>query len=105
MLNLTNDGWFGNSAGPYQHFQQSRIRAIEEGLPLVRAANTGISAVVDPLGRVIESLPLGTEGLIDARLPQRLPTTLYARAGDGPFAAMLALALILVLRWRALRRR
>ena len=105
MLNLTNDGWFGNSAGPYQHFQQSRIRAIEEGLPLVRAANTGISAVVDPLGRVIESLPLGTEGVIDARLPQRLPTTLYARAGDGPFAAMLALALILVLRSRALRRR
>jgi apolipoprotein N-acyltransferase len=105
MLNLTNDGWFGNSAGPYQHFQQSRIRAIEEGLPLVRAANTGISAVVDPLGRVIESLPLGTEGVIDARLPQRLPTTLYDRAGDGPFAAMLALALILVLRSRALRRR
>jgi apolipoprotein N-acyltransferase len=105
MLNLTNDGWFGKSAGPYQHFQQSRIRAIEEGLPLVRAANTGISAVVDPLGRVIESLPLGTEGLIDARLPLRLPTTLYARAGDGPFAAMLALALILVLRSRALRRR
>ena len=105
MLNLTNDGWFGKSAGPYQHFQQSRIRAIEEGLPLVRAANTGISAVVDPLGRVIESLPLGTEGLIDARLPQPLPTTLYARAGDGPFAAMLALALILVLRSRALRRR
>ena len=105
MLNLTNDGWFGNSAGPYQHFQQSRIRAIEEGLPLVRAANTGISAVVDPLGRVIESLPLGTEGLIDARLPQPLPTTLYARAGDGPLAAMLVLALILVLRSRALRRR
>jgi apolipoprotein N-acyltransferase len=105
MLNLTNDGWFGKSAGPYQHFQQARVRAIEEGLPLVRAANTGISAVVDPLGRVIESLPLGTEGLIDARLPQRLPTTLYARAGDGPFAALLALALILVLRSRALRRR
>jgi len=71
----------------------------------VRAANTGISAVVDPLGRVIESLPLGTEGLIDARLPRPLPTTLYARAGDGPLAAMLVLALILVLRSRALRRR
>jgi apolipoprotein N-acyltransferase len=104
MLNLTNDGWFGLSAGPYQHFQQARVRAIEEGLALVRAANTGISAVIDPLGRVIKSLPLGTEGVIDAPLPQRLAPTLYARAGDGPLGAMLALALILVMRSRKLRR-
>jgi apolipoprotein N-acyltransferase len=104
MLNLTNDGWFGQSAGPYQHFQQARVRAIEEGLPLVRAANTGISAVVDPLGRVIRSLPLGREGVIDAALPQRLAPTLYARAGDGPLAAMLILALIVIWRSRAVRR-
>jgi apolipoprotein N-acyltransferase len=100
LLNLTNDGWFGASAGPYQHFQQARVRAIEEGLPLVRAANTGISAVVDPLGRVITSLPLGTEGVLDAPLPHAIPPTVYARAGDGPLAVMVGLALLLVMRAR-----
>jgi apolipoprotein N-acyltransferase len=103
MLNLTNDGWFGLSAGPYQHFQQARVRAIEEGLPLVRAANTGISAVIDPLGRVIKRLPLGIEGVIDAPLPRPLASTPYARAGDGPLGALLALVLVLVWRSRRLR--
>ena len=95
LLNLTNDGWFGNSTGPHQHFQQARVRAIEEGLPLVRAANTGISAVVDPLGRIIKSLPLGAEAVLDAPLPQRLPATLYMRAGDGLPLLFVALALAL----------
>jgi apolipoprotein N-acyltransferase len=92
LLNVTNDGWFGNSSGPYQHLQQARVRAIEEGLPLVRAANTGISAVIDPVGRLIASLPLGSEGVLDARLPQPLAPTLYARFGDRTPAVLLAIA-------------
>ena len=97
LLNLTNDGWFGISTGPYQHFSQARLRAIEQGLPLVRAANTGISAVIDPLGRVVRILPLGTEGLLDGPLPQAIAPTIYARFGDLPAAFLVAIALILVL--------
>ena len=100
MLNLTNDGWFGRSAGPYQHFQQARVRAMEEGLPLVRAANTGISAVVDPLGRIIGSLPLGREGILDARLPNPLPRTIYRHVGDAPAGLLVAIAFLLVMRQR-----
>jgi len=84
LVNVTNDAWFGISSGPYQHFQQSRVRAIEEGLPLVRAANTGISAVVDPLGRVVRALSLGTEGVLDAALPTPIGPPLYTRVGDLP---------------------
>jgi apolipoprotein N-acyltransferase len=100
IVNVTNDGWFGISTGPYQHFQQARIRAIEEGLPLVRAANTGISAVVDPLGRVISSLPLGREGVLDSPLPRPIRAPLYARVGDAPAAFMVAIAFVLVARRR-----
>jgi len=98
LLNLTNDGWFGISTGPYQHFQQARVRAIEEGLPLVRAANTGISAVVDPLGRIVQALPLGYEGVLDGALPQRAAPTLYARIGDTLAALFVAIAFVVVIR-------
>jgi apolipoprotein N-acyltransferase len=98
MLNLTNDGWFGISTGPFQHLEQARLRAIEQGLTLVRAANTGISAVIDPLGRTVAALPLGTEGVLDARLPKSLSAPFYARYGDGAAALMIGIAFILTLR-------
>lgn len=94
LLNVTNDAWFGHSAGPYQHLAQARMRAIEEGLPLIRAANTGISVVVDPLGRVMHSLGLGRQGIIDANLPAPIPPTLYGRYGDWLFFILLGLAIL-----------
>lgn len=100
VLNLTNDGWFGISSGPYQHFRQARVRMIEQGLPLVRAANTGISAVVDPLGRIINALPLGAEGILDSPLPQPIEPTVYVRAGDGTVGLFMAAAFLIVLRRR-----
>ncbi|MBV9260003.1 MAG: apolipoprotein N-acyltransferase [Pseudolabrys sp.] len=100
LINLTNDGWFGISSGPYQHFQQARVQAIAQGLPLVRAANTGISAVVDPFGRIVRSLPLGVEGLLDAPLPRAIAPTIYARIGDWPLIVFMAAGLLLVARAR-----
>ena len=83
LLNLTNDGWYGASSGPYQHFDAARLRAVEEGLPLVRVANTGISGVIDGYGRVVSSLALGTKGTLDSGLPSSLQTTLYGRLGNS----------------------
>jgi apolipoprotein N-acyltransferase len=105
IVNVTNDGWFGISTGPYQHLQQARLRAIEQGLPLVRAANTGISAVIDPQGRIIARLGLGLEGVLDSALPAANPPTVYARSGDIPAAIMIALALIVVIRRRSAKRK
>ncbi|MBV9970111.1 MAG: apolipoprotein N-acyltransferase [Xanthobacteraceae bacterium] len=82
LLNLTNDAWFGISPGPYQHLQQARVLAIEEGLPLVRAANTGVSAIIDPFGRIVASLPLGSAGTLDSGLPRPIAATIHARLGD-----------------------
>ena len=101
LLNVSNDGWFGISTGPYQHFQQARVRAIEEGLPVVRAANTGISAVIDPLGRVVRSLPLGIEGVLDARLPAAASPTPYVRLRNSVAGLMVLIALSVAIWSRA----
>lgn len=100
LVNFTNDAWYGRSAGPYQHVEISRIRAIEEGLPLVRAANTGISIVVDAYGRTTAQLGLNERGALTTRLPDALPPTLYARWGDAPFAVLLLLTLLIARRFR-----
>ena len=89
ILNVTNDAWFGDTPGPRQHFAQARLRAVEEGLPLVRAANTGISAVVDPYGRVTQALPVGIEGVIDSDLPAAIPAPFAGRHGQFLFAGLL----------------
>lgn len=94
LLNVTNDAWFGMTPGPHQHFLQARMRTIEEGLPLVRAANNGISAVVDPLGQVKASLPLGQVDVLDADLPAALSPTLYSVAGDLLFLCLLCTFLL-----------
>ncbi len=92
LLNLTNDAWFGRSSGPYQHFAAARLRAVEEGLPLVRVANTGISGVVDAYGRIRKSLGLGRAGVVDGALPVALAPTPYARFGDAIAAVILVVA-------------
>ena len=84
IVNLTNDAWFGLTAGPYQHAHQTRIRAVEEGVPVARAANTGISMVVDPYGRVVESLELGQSGTVDSPLPEARSITIFAQFGNLP---------------------
>ena len=93
MINVSNDAWYGLSAGPYQHFDMARLRAIEEGLPMVRAANNGISAIIDGYGRIVNSLDLGEAGVVDGPLPKALPATIYAKTGPYP---ILLLSLIII---------
>jgi len=94
ILNVTNDAWFGDTPGPRQHLAQARLRAVEEGLPLVRDANTGISAVIDPHGRIVARTELDQETWLDADLPARIVGgTLYGQLGDAAFALMLAACL------------
>jgi len=96
IVNVTNDGWFGRTSGPYQHLAQVRLRAIEQGLPVIRSANSGISAVVDAHGRVLQSLPLGERGVLDSGLPLAIDPTPYGRWGDLILVVTIGIAIVLV---------
>ena len=89
LLIMTNDAWFGRGAGPRQHLIQARARAMEQGLPVIRAANTGISAVIDARGTITDSLPLNEAGALDAPVPAALSPTVYSRIGDWPLLVLL----------------
>lgn len=103
LLNVTNDAWFGITPGPYQHFHQSRLRAVEQGLPLVRAANTGISAIVDAYGRVRHSLGLNQRGIVEGGLPVSVNATPYSIYGSKIFTLLVAFSLILALMLQRIR--
>ncbi len=96
LFNLTNDGWFGTSFGPHQHLAQARLRAIEQGLPLIRAANTGISAAFDARGRLIDRLALAEKGVLTLRLPPALPVSFYAIGGEMVFWLLWVMTAIFV---------
>ena len=102
LLNLTNDGWFGMTPGPYQHAHQSQVRAVEEGLPMVRVANSGTSFVADARGAIVASMPLGARDVLDAKLPGPASRSFFSRWRHWPFAGMLLLAFVLLV---AARRR
>ena len=97
LLNVTNDAWFGDSSGPRQHLDQARIRAVEEGLPVIRAANTGISAVIDPYGRVQARIELNQRGILDTQLPVDLPATIFSRYGNLIFALLMVASFVFAL--------
>ena len=96
LLNITNDAWFGTSSGPYQHLTSARLRTVEEGLPMIRAANTGVSAVIDAFGRVIASLDMEREGVIDHTLPPPRAETWYARWHDWTLVVLLTILVLFV---------
>jgi apolipoprotein N-acyltransferase len=106
IVNISNDAWFGRSSGPLQHLNLASYRAIETGLPVVRSTPTGVSAMIDPWGRVIDDQRLepGESGVIDARLPRPTAVTLYGRVGDLLFWLAVLAGLAVVAPWRRLRR-
>ena len=101
ILNVSDDGWFGRTAGPWQHLAQARLRAVEQGLPLIRAANTGVSAIIDPYGRILQELPLGEAGVLDGFLPQSIAPTTFSEINQviPPAAACLLLTVLFIVRY------
>jgi apolipoprotein N-acyltransferase len=96
IVNVTNDAWYGHSSGPYQHFEISRLRAVENGLPMIRSGNNGISAIIDPLGRVISKLGLDEVDILDNYLPKKLDKpTIFSQYGYITIIILLILVLIL----------
>jgi apolipoprotein N-acyltransferase len=93
MMLITNDAWFGEVSGPYQHLAQARLRSVEQGLPMIRVANTGISAMINTSGQITAQIPLGQAGWKDVALPPPLPPTIYARFGDLPLLLLMLLML------------
>jgi apolipoprotein N-acyltransferase len=100
LLQITNDAWFGTQSGPFQHAAQAQLRAIETGLPLVRVANTGVTAVYDARGRITAALDFGIAAYLDTALPGALPPTPYARWGEGPVLVLLCGAALALMRRR-----
>ena len=97
IVHITNDAWFGAFSGPQQHLTLARMRAIEQGVPLVRSANTGISAIIDPFGRIHSKLNLGTSAYIDGVLPSALKPTLYSQVGERRLSFLLFIWLLLTI--------
>jgi apolipoprotein N-acyltransferase len=93
LINVTNDGWFGDTTGPWQHFHQTRVRAVEEGLPIIRSANNGVSAIVDGTGRVVAMLTLNARGILDSGVPSSIAAPVYAKLGDCTFVGLLLIFL------------
>ena len=104
LVVASNDAWFGDSIGPWQHLDQAVVRAIEEGLPIARSTNTGVSALIDTRGRILAKLGIGERGVLDVRLPPPTPPTVFSRVGDVPMFAG-AFLLLLLSMWSKFRKK
>ncbi|WP_336801256.1 apolipoprotein N-acyltransferase [Kaistia sp. MMO-174] len=94
IVNVTNDGWFGDTPGPWQHLHQATIRAVEEGIPVARSANSGVSAIIDPYGNLLAYLGVDQDGVVDGTLPVAIRPTIYSKYRDSLYFALIILAIV-----------